>query len=165
MPAGDEALPPPPLAKKVPKKLTIHGHTRVDEYYWLNQRENPEVIAYLKAENAYTDAVMKPWTGLRQALYQEMVGRLKQDDASVPYFENGYWYYTRYVKGKEYPVYCRRKKSLKGREQVLLDGNRMAAGHSYFHIGRFAVSPDNAVLAYSVDTVSRRQYRIRFRNL
>ena len=163
--AADEPLPQPPAAMRIAKELTIHGHTRVDEYYWLNQRENPEVIAYLQAENAYTDAVMKPAAGLRETLYKEMVGRLKQDDASVPYFENGYWYYTRFVKGKDYPVYCRRRKTMNGGEQVLLDGNRMAAGHAYFHIGRIAVSPDNAVLAYSVDTVSRRQYRIRFRDL
>jgi oligopeptidase B len=160
-----EPLPQAPVAKKVPKEMTIHGHTRVDEYFWLNQRENPEVIAYLQSENAYTDAIMKPFAELRQKLYDEMIGRIKQDDASVPYFENGYWYYTRYEKGRDYPVYCRRKKSMAGREQVLLDGNRMAAGHAYFHIGQFAVSPDNETLAYSVDTVSRRQYRIRFRQL
>jgi oligopeptidase B len=163
--AADETPPKPPVARKAAKELTLHGHARVDEYYWLNQRDNPEVIAYLQAENAYTEAVMKPAAGLRATLYREMVGRMKQDDASVPYFENGYWYYTRFEKGKDYPVYCRRKKSMKGAEQVMLDGNRMAAGRAYFHIGKFAVSPDNATLAYSIDTVSRRQYRIRFRSL
>ena len=163
--SADEILPQPPLAKKIAKQMTLHGHTRVDEYYWLNQRENPEVIAYLQAENAYTDAVMKPAAQLRETLYQEMVGRMQQTDMSVPYFENGYWYYTRYEKGGNYPIYCRKKKSLQGREQVMLDGNRMAAGEKYFNIGSFAVSPDNATLAYSVDNVSRRQYRIRFRSL
>ncbi len=163
--AADGAPPRPPVANRVPKELVMHGHARVDEYYWLNQRQDPEVIAYLQAENAYTDEVMKPRAALREVLYQEMVGRMKQDDTSVPYFENGYWYYTRFVKGKEYPVHCRRKKSMQGVEQVLLDGNRMAEGHRYFHVGRLAVSPDNATLAYSVDTVSRRQYRIRFRSL
>jgi oligopeptidase B len=163
--SADEVLPQPPLAKKIAKQLTLHGHTRADEYYWLNQRENPEVIAYLQAENAYTDAVMKPAAQLRETLYSEMVGRMQQTDMSVPYFENGYWYYTRFEKGKNYPVYCRKKKSLQGTEQVMLDGNRMAAGEKYFHIGSFAVSPDNATLAYSVDNVSRRQYRIRFRSL
>jgi oligopeptidase B len=162
-PAADENLQPP-VARKVAKDLVLHGHARVDEYYWLNRREDPEVIAYLQAENAYTDAVMKPAAGLREALYKEMVGRIEQTEISAPYFENGYWYYTRYEKGKEYPVYCR-KRSMKGAEQILLNGNRMAAGEKYFHIGSFAVSPDNAVLAYSVDTVSRRQYRIRFRSL
>ncbi|HOW43834.1 MAG TPA: S9 family peptidase [Candidatus Aminicenantes bacterium] len=165
LPAADEPLPSPPLAKKVPKELVIHGHARQDDYYWLNQRENPEVIEYLRAENAYTDAVMKPAQGLRGTLYREMVGRLKPDDSSVPYFENGYWYAVRYEKGRDYPVYTRRKGSLKAAEKVLLDGNRMAAGEKYFQIGSIAVSPDNAVLAYSVDTVSRRQYRIRFRDL
>lgn len=165
LPAADEPVPQPPLAKKVPKELVMHGHARVDEYHWLNQRQDPEVIAYLQAENAYTDAVMKPAAALRQSLFQEMVGRMKQDDSSVPHQDNGHWYYTRYEKGKEYPVHCRRQGSMKGAEQVLLDGNRMAAGQRYFHIGDFAVSPDNRTLAYSVDTVSRRQYRIRFRDL
>ncbi len=163
--AADDPVPQPPVAAKIAKELLLHGHVRNDEYYWLNQRENPEVIAYLQAENAYTDAVMKPAAGLRAALYKEMVGRMQQRDMSVPFFENGYWYYTRFEAGKEYPVHCRKKKSLQGAEQVLLDGNRMAAGEKYFNIGSFAVSPDNATLAYSVDTVSRRQYRLRFRSL
>jgi oligopeptidase B len=164
-PAADEPRPQPPVAKTVPRELTLHGHVRNDEYYWLNQRENPEVIAYLQAENAYTDAVMKPAAGLRESLYKEMIGRVQQTDMSVPYFQNGYWYYTRFEKGKDYPVYCRKKKSLRGGEQVMLDGNRLAAGEKYFNIGSFAISPDNATLAYSVDTVSRRQYRLRFRSL
>jgi oligopeptidase B len=162
---AEQASPRPPVAKKVAKELARHGHTRMDEYYWLNQRENPEVIAYLQAENAYTDAMMAPATALRETLYQEMVGRVQQIDVSVPYFQNGYWYYTRAEKGENYPVYCRKKKSMKSAEQIMLDGNRMAAGETYFNIGSFAVSPDNATLAYSVDTVSRRQYRIRFRSL
>ena len=163
--SADEVLPQPPVAKKIAKELTLHGLTRSDEYYWLNQRENPEVIAYLQAENSYTDAVMKPTAQLRETMYKEMVGRMQQTDMSVPYFENGYWYYTRYEKGKDYPVYCRKKKSLKGAEQVMLDGNLMAKGTTYFNIGSFAVSPDNSTLAYSVDNVSRRQYRICFRSL
>jgi oligopeptidase B len=163
--SAEQAPPAPPVAKKVAKELVMHGHARVDEYYWLNQRENPEVIAYLQAENAYTDAVMKPAAALRETLYKEMVGRVQQTDMSVPYFQNGYWYYTRFEKGKDYPVYCRKKKSLRGSEQVMLDGNRLAAGAKYFNVGSFAVSPDNATLAYSVDTVSRRQYRLRFRSL
>jgi oligopeptidase B len=163
--SADEVPPRPPVAKKVPQKLTMHGHTRVDDYYWLNQRQDPEVIAYLQAENAYTDVVSKPAAGLRETLYREMAGRVQQTDVSVPYFENGYWYYTRFEKGKDYPVYSRRKRTMNGAEQVLLDGNRMAAGAKYFHLGQFAVSPDNATLAFSLDTVGRRQYRIRFRSL
>ncbi|MBM3298152.1 MAG: S9 family peptidase, partial [Candidatus Aminicenantes bacterium] len=157
--------PQPPLAEKIVKELTIHGQTRIDEYYWLNERENPRVIDYLKAENAYADALMRHTEPLQEKLYTEMVGRIKQTDMSVPYFENGYWYYTRFEAGKDYPLYCRKAKTLKGREEILLDGNAMAAGHGYFNIGGASVSPDNAVLAYGVDTVSRRQYKLYFKNL
>jgi len=157
--------PRPPMADKIPKELTIHGQTRVDEYYWLNERQNPKVLDYLKAENAYADALMKHTEPLQDALYKEMVGRIRQTDMSVPYFENGYWYYTRFETGKDYPVYCRKAKSLKGREEILLDGNKMAVGHSYFNIGGRSVSPDNKILAYGLDTVSRRQYKLYFKNL
>ncbi|MCX6557882.1 MAG: S9 family peptidase [Candidatus Aminicenantes bacterium] len=158
-------LPQPPLAERIVKELTIHGHTRIDPYYWLNERANPKVIDYLKAENAYTDAVMKPTLALQEKLYQELAGRKKQDDMSVPYGDNGYFYYTRYVAGKNYPLYCRKKGSLQGSEEVMLDGNRMAEGKAYFAIADAEVSPDNTLLAYSVDYVSRRQYRIQFKNL
>jgi oligopeptidase B len=158
-------LPQPPLAERIKKELTIHGHTRVDPYYWLNERANPKVIDYLKAENAYTDAVMKPTLKLQEKIYQELVGRKKQNDVSVPFADNGYWYYTRYVEGKDYPLYCRKKGTMKGSEEVMLDGNRMAEGKAYFAIGDTEVSPDNKLLAYSVDTVSRRQYRIHFKSL
>jgi oligopeptidase B len=157
--------PRPPAAEKVVKELTIHGQTRVDEYYWLNERTNPKVIDYLSAENAYADALMKHTEPLQEKLYREMFGRVTQTDMSVPYFENGYWYYTRFEAGKDYPLHCRKPKTLQGREEVLLDGNALAKGHSYFNIGGAAVSPDNAVLAYGVDTVSRRQYKIYFKNL
>jgi oligopeptidase B len=160
-----QELPQPPLAEKIKKELTIHGHTRSDPYYWLNERANPKVIDYLKAENAYTDAVMKPTLGLQEKLYQELVGRKKQNDVSVPYVDNGYWYYTRYVQGKNYPLYCRKKSTMQGSEEVMLDGNRMAEGKAYFAIGDVEVSPDNTLLAYSVDNISRRQYRIHFKSL
>ncbi len=143
----------------------MHGHTRIDEYYWLNQSENPEVIAYLQAENAYTDAVSKPAAGLRETLYREMAGRVQQTDVSVPYFENGYWYYTRFEKGKDYPVYCRRKRTMSGAEQVLLDGNRMAAGEKYFNIGRSPSAPTTPPWPTAWTRSARRQYRIRFRSL
>ncbi|MHB8054270.1 MAG: S9 family peptidase [Candidatus Aminicenantales bacterium] len=157
--------PQPPAAKKIRKELTIHGQTRIDEYYWLNERDNPKVLDYLKAENAYTDAVMKPTEPLQENLYNEMIARVQQTDMSVPYFENGYWYYTRYETGKDYPVYCRKAKTQKAKEEILLDGNKMAGGTSYFNIGDRAISPDNKVMAYGVDTLSRRQYKIYFKNL
>ena len=113
--AADDPVPQPPVAAKIAKELVRHGHVRNDEYYWLNQRENPDVISYLQAENAYTDAVMKPAAGLRAALYKEMVGRMQQRDMSVPYFENGYWYYTRFEAGKEYPVLLPQEKIPAGR--------------------------------------------------
>jgi len=160
-----QEAPQPPLAEKIRKELTIHGQTRVDDYYWLNERSNPKVIEYLKTENAYADALLKPTEPLQEKLYNEMVGRIKQTDMTVPYFDNGYWYYARFEAGKDYPIACRKAKTLKSKEEILLDGNKMAAGHSYFNIGGWAASPDNAVLAYGVDTVSRRQYKLYFKNL
>lgn len=154
-----------PIAKIEKKELTAHGHTRQDNYYWLNQRENPEVIACLEAENAYTKAMLSHTDAFRENLYNEMVGRIMQTDISVPYLENGYYYYTRYEEGKEYPLYCRKKESLDAAEEIMLDGNQMAEGYSYFDIGGFQVSEDNRLLAYSVDTISRRIYTIYFKDL
>ncbi|MGW8314119.1 MAG: S9 family peptidase [Bacteroidales bacterium] len=155
----------PPVAAKKPKELTIHGDTRTDPYFWLRERKNPEVIAYLEAENAYREAVMKSTESLQTKLYEEMVGRIKQDDASVPYLENGYYYYTRYEEGKEYPVYCRKKGSLEAPEEVLADVNEMARGYDYYHVGGMSVSPDNRFLAIGIDTVSRRKYTLRIKDL
>ena len=155
----------PPVAKKVAKELTMHGHTRVDNYFWLNQREDPEVISYLRAENAYKDEQLADTKDFQVGLYEEMRGRIKEDDSSVPYFENGYFYYTRYEEGKEYAIYCRKKESLEGEEEILLNGNEMAEGHDFFSIGGLTVSDDNKLLAYSVDTVSRRLYTVYFKNL
>lgn len=154
-----------PTAKKVPHEMSIHGHTRIDNYYWLNQREDPEVIAYLEAENAYTDAVMAPTDALRQRLYDEMLGRIQQTDMSVPYLLSGYSYYTRYEEGKEYPIYCRKADQPDATEEILLNGNEMAEGYAYFQIGGFQVSSNNQLLAYAVDTVSRRQYTLYIKNL
>ncbi len=156
----------PPKAKKIPKKLKKHGHIRTDNYYWLNERENPEVIAYLKEENDYTEtAFNKPTKVLQKILFDEMVGRIPQKDSSVPYTVNGYAYYTRYEEGKEYPVYCRKKAEKNAQEEVMLDGNKMAEGHSYFDINNWEVSPGNQMIAYSIDIVSRRQYTLCFKNL
>lgn len=150
----------PPVAAKKNKALTIHGHTRIDEYYWLNERNNPEVISYLEAENAYTETVMKDYAPLREKLFEEMKGRIKQDDATVPYKKNGYWYYTRYEEGKEYPIYCRKKETLEAPEEILLNVNQLAEGKTYCHVSGIFVSPNNKLLCYGIDTVSRRLYSI-----
>ena len=155
----------PPVAKKIDKELTIHGHTRLDPYYWLNERENPEVIDYLNAENKYTKSLMKHTEKFQEKLFKEIVGRIKQTDMSVPYKLNGYFYYTRYENGKEYPVYCRKKGSLKAVEEIMINANELARGHSFFNIKNLVVSNDNKFLAFSVDTVSRRIYTIHFKNL
>lgn len=159
---GSEKSAAPPKAKKIEKQLTNHGITRIDNFYWLNDRENPEVINYLNQENAYTEAMMKHTEAFQEKLYNEMVGRIKQTDESVPYKLNGYYYYTRFEEGKEYPVYCRKAGSMAAAEEILLNVNEMAAGYDYFDVNGLEVSPDNKILAYGVDTVSRRQYTIYF---
>ncbi len=154
-----------PSARTEPKTLTIHGDTRTDNYYWLNQRENPEVIAYLEAENAYTRQMMGHTNDLQEKLFKEITGRIQQTDISVPYLDNGYYYYTRFEEGREYPVYCRKRGSTDAAEEVMLDVNQLAEGHSYCSVGSLQVSEDNRLLAYSVDTVSRRIYTIYFKDL
>ncbi|WP_233164250.1 S9 family peptidase [Snuella sedimenti] len=154
-----------PSAKKIPQELQIHGDIRIDNYYWLNNRENPEVIDYLNAENAYTKQEMKHTERFQEALFEEMKGRIKEDDTTVPYKFNGYWYITRYEKGKDYPVYVRKKETLEAPEEILFDCNEMAKDHAYFNLGRIVISPDNKLACFSVDTVSRRQYTIQIKNL
>ena len=155
----------PPVAEKIAKELTAHGQTRIDNYYWLNERDNPKVLTYLEAENAYLEAVLKPREKLQKQLYKEIIGRIKQDDASVPYTENGYYYYHRYEKGEEYPVHARKKGSLDADEEILLDVPKMAEGHSFFHARSLSVSENNQILAYGVDTVGRRKYTLCFKDL
>jgi oligopeptidase B len=155
----------PPLAKKIPHELTTHGHTRIDDYYWLNDREDPEVISYLNQENEYHDYVMKETTSFQDELYNEIIARIKQTDMSVPYFQQGYFYYTRYEEGKEYPIYCRKKGNLEADEQILLNVNEMAEGYSFYNIGGMSISPDDQILAYSVDTIGRRNYDVYFKTL
>ncbi len=155
----------PPIAQKIPHELTAHGQTRIDNYYWLNDRSNPEVIAYLESENAYTAAVMKNTEKLQDDLYEEMLARIQQTDVSVPYKLNGYYYYTRFEEGKEYPIFCRRFDNMDNPEEVMLDGNAMAEGYAYFQIGNWQVSHDNNYIAYAVDTVSRRIYTIYVKDL
>lgn len=157
--------PVPPVAEKIRKELTAHGQTRVDEYYWLRERDNPKVIDYLKAENDYLRAVMKPTEALQEALYKEMAGRVQPTDMSVPYKKNGYFYYRRYEEGKDYPIYCRKKGTLEAPEEIILNGNELAAGHSFFSVTGLEVSPNNTLLAYGADTVSRRLYTLHFKNL
>jgi oligopeptidase B len=158
---------PPDVARKPHAVTTPFGASRNDEYYWLrdDSRKNPEMLAYLKAENAYADALMAPHKPLQDRLYEEIVGRIKQDDSSVPYRERGYWYYTRFETGQDYPIHARRAGDMEAPEQVLLDVNAMAKGKDYFSVGDFEVSQDNNLLAWAEDDVGRRQYTIRFRNL
>ena len=158
-------MPDPPMATIEPVELEKHGHVRVDNYFWLKERDNPDVIAYLEAENAYTEAATTHTAGLRETLLEEIKGRIKQDDASVPYQKNGYFYYRRYEEGKEYPIYCRKTGSLDAPEQVLLDVNELAEGHDFFAVSSVQVSTDHTVLAYTFDTVGRRFYTITFKNL
>ncbi len=154
-----------PVAPQKPTILEKHGDQRHDPYYWLNQREDEEVLDYLRAENAYREQVMAPTKALQDQIYQEIIGRIKQTDQSVPVRDNGYWYITRVEEGKEYPVYSRKKDVAGAEEEVLLDVNQMAEGHDYYHIGGRAVSPDNRFLAYGEDKVSRRIYTIRIKDL
>src|SRR5690606_2638246 len=161
-------LPAPPVAAKKPHEVRApHGAARQDEDYWLrdDSREDPEMLAYLQAENAYTDAAMAPLEGLKETLYQELMGRVKQDDSSVPYLEDGYWYYVRYETGKEYPIHARRQGSMEAPEQVLFDVNGMAEGKNFFQLGNYEVSPDGRLAAFASDEVGRRQMVIQVKDL
>jgi oligopeptidase B len=158
----------PPRAKVVPHSVDSPHGSRVDPYYWLrdDEREDPEVLAYLEAENDYLAQEFAPLRPLENALFDEIVGRIKQDDASVPYRKNGYWYYTRFEVGKEHPIFARRPaEPVDAAEQILLDANALAAGHDYYEVGALAVSPDSTTLAFCEDIVGRREYRLRFRDL
>ncbi|MDT0555083.1 S9 family peptidase [Patiriisocius hiemis] len=155
----------PPLAEKIAKNLEKHGDVRVDNYYWLNEKENPEVIDYLERENDYYEKMTAHTTNFQKDLFEEMKSRIKEDDSSVPYFYNGYYYITRYETGKDYPIYTRKKESLDAKEEILFNVNEMAEGHSFYNLNGINVSPDNKWVAYGVDTVSRRKYTIYIKNL
>ena len=155
----------PPIAKKIPEKLIIHNDVRIDNYFWLNERENEDVIAYLNAENDFAKQKMAHTEQFQKDLFEEMKSRIKEDDESVPYKLNGYWYITRYEKGKDYPVYTRKKDTLDADEEVLFDCNEMAKDFTYFKLGGISISEDNTLAAFSVDTVSRRQYTLQVKNL
>lgn len=154
-----------PQAKKINKVLEIHNDKRIDPYFWMNERENPEVVRYLEEENAYTDFVMKDTEDLQNDLYEEMKSRYKKDDESLPYFFNGYWYIVRYEDGKEYPIFSRKFQTLENEEEILLDVNVLAEGESFFDTGSISVSVNNEIIAYSTDNVGRRIYKIFFKNL
>lgn len=154
-----------PTAEKKPKTLEKHGDVRVDNYYWLNEKDNEEVIDYLERENDYYDKMTADTKEFQKSLFEEMKGRIKEDDSSVPYKYNGYWYITKYETGKDYPVYTRKKDSLTATEEVLFDCNKMAEGHSYFNLNGINVSPDNKYVAFGLDTISRRQYIIQIKNI
>jgi oligopeptidase B len=157
----------PPVARVEPKALAAHGETRTDNYYWLRDdaRQDPEVIQYLNDENAYTKAVLRDTEALQNKLFEEMKARLKEDDASVPYALGGYWYYTRYEPGKEYPIYCRRKGSMQSPEEVMLDANAEGKGLEFYDVGDVEVSDGKGLLAYSEDALSRRIYTIKVKDL
>lgn len=155
----------PPVAKIVPKILEKHGDKRIDNYYWLNERENPEVIEYLTKENEFYQKSTAHTKALQDDLFLEMKARIKEDDSSVPYLYNGYYYITRYETGKDYPIYARKKGSLEAVEEIMFDCNEMAKGQSYFNLSGISVSEDNKWVAFGVDLVSRRQYTIQIKNI
>src|SRR2546423_1182331 len=155
----------PPVAERAPHKTDIHGETLIDNYFWLRERNSPKVKAYLEAENAYTDAVMQPTKPLQERLYQEMVGHIKETDLSVPYKYGDYFYYSRTEAGKQYQIYCRKRGSLSAPEEITLDLNELAKGHSFLGLGDYAVSDDGNLLACSLDTTGYRQYTLYIKNL
>jgi oligopeptidase B len=166
----------PPIAEKQPKELTVHNDTRIDNYFWMRltdeqktadtkDEQTQKVEAYLNDENAYFDEVMSNASDFQESLFQEMKGRIKEDDESVPYFRNGYFYITRYETGKQYPIYSRKKENLEAQEEIMFNVNNEAEGHEYFQLGGLNVSPDNKLAAFAIDTVSRRQYIIQVKNL
>ena len=164
--AQAQAAPTPPVAAQKPH--VVKGpKDRNDPYYWLrdDSRKNPEMLAYLNAENAYADAVLAHTKPLQDKLFDEIVGRIKQDDSSVPVRDRGYWYYTRFEKGADYPIVARKAGTLKAKEQIMLNQPVMAKGHDFFAIGATTVSQNNRLLAYALDTVGRRQYTLKVNSM
>ena len=155
----------PPIAKKIPHQIEKHGDVRIDNYFWMKDREHPEVIDYLNKENEYCDAKMAHTKQFQKDLFEEMKARIKEDDTSVPYKYNGYWYITKYEKGKDYPIYTRKKDSLDNPDELLFDCNKMAEGESFFKLAGISISPDNKMVSYGIDTIGRRNYTIHVKNL
>jgi len=158
-------VPVPPVAKKVAKVDTIQGDARVDDYYWLRDKTNPEVIAYLEAENRYTEAMTKQLEGLKETIYKEILSRIKQTDLSVPYKLGDYLYYSRTEEGKQYSIYCRKRRTIEAAEEITLDLNELAKGHKFLGLGLYEVSDDGSLLAYSLDTTGFRQYQFAVKDL
>jgi oligopeptidase B len=165
--AKPAAVVSPPVAARKPHQVPSPNGSRADNYYWLRDdtRKSKEVLDYLNAENAYTDSILAPTQSLQDDLYVELVGRIKQNDASVPILRRAWWYYTRYETGREYPIYARRRRTMSAPEHVMLDGNLLATGKSFLQIGAWSVSPNGRLLAYAEDVVGRRQYTLRVKNL
>lgn len=155
----------PPVADKIPVSFKKFNDIRIDDYYWLKERENPEVIDYLERENDYYEKMTSHTLDLQNKLFKEIKDKIKEDDESVPYFLNGYWYKTKYKEGLDYPVYTRFKDSLNNKEEILFDCNELAKKHDYFNLSNFQISPDNKIVAFSTDVVSRRLYSVQFKNL
>ncbi len=155
----------PPTAKRVPRTEIVHGDVRVDDYYWMRDRDDPAVTEYLTAENAYADLVMAPAAAFQESLYAEMLARIKEDDQTVPYLQRGFFYYSRTETGKQYPIYCRKAGSLDAPEQVMLDLNALAVGHPFLSIGAAAVSDDGRRLAYTTDVTGFREYTLYVKDL
>jgi oligopeptidase B len=158
-------MPTPPIAPRKPKVDVLHGDRRQDDYFWLRHKDDPEVLGYLREENAYTDAVMRPTEAFRQALYAEMLARIKEDDSTVPFRRGRYFYYSRTEKGKQYPIHCRKLERLEAPEEVALDLNALAAGHTFCALGAYTVSDDGRLLAYTVDFTGFRDYTLYVKDL
>jgi len=163
--APESAVVTPPVAGRKPREEVVHGDLRRDDYFWLREKSDPDVAAYLEAENAYTAAVMKPTEPFQEALYREMLGRIKETDLSVPYREGGFFYYSRTEEGKQYPILCRKKGSLDAPEQITLDLNELAQGHRFLSVGAYVVSDDGTHLAYSTDVTGFREYTLFVKDL
>ena len=155
----------PPKARRVATIDTLHGDVRVDDYFWLREKSNPEVIAYLEAENRYTEGMTSEIESLRETIYKEILSRIKQTDLSVPYRLGGYWYYTRMEEGKQYAIHCRKEGTMEAPEEVILDLNELAKGHKFLGLGLYQVSDDGNLLVFSLDTTGFRQYQFALKDL
>jgi len=158
--AIDPGAGTPPVAKKVPHKLEQHGDVRIDDFFWIKDKTNKDVLKYLEAENAYTAAVLKPTEPFQAKLYKEFLSRIKQTDQDVPVKDRGYWYYSRTVEGKQYRIHCRKKGTTDAPEEILLDGNELARGEKFFKFGEQRVSDDGNLLAYSIDTTGVNEFML-----